>query len=295
MNADGTAVNLDTLDGLLDFLLTRGVSGFFVCGGTGEGLLQSVAERKAVLERVMAVVRGRAHVIAHVGALATQDAQTLASHAAGLGVDAVAAVPPFYFRVDRAALVDHYRLIAEAADGVPTHVYNIPVATHVEINAEIVKALMEIPNVAGIKYTSSNFFDLQSITKLRPDFTVLSGFDEMCLAGLSMGAHGAIGTTYNIMPATFTALYQATQTGDWAHAQALQTRANDVIQGLLSVPTVAAVKAILTEWGYDCGTTRRPQRPLTGEERSRLFASMEAVGLEALERDSLALLAPVAA
>src|SRR5690606_38137872 len=113
----GKAVNFDTLRKLVDFHIQSGVHGFFVCGGSGEGLLLSVEERKAVLETVKEAANGRAQIIAHIGALATATAQELAAHAAELGVDAVAAVPPFYFRVDDDALYDHYRLIAEVAQG----------------------------------------------------------------------------------------------------------------------------------------------------------------------------------
>ena len=93
LNEAGTAVNHATLRRLVEFHIQRGVTGFFVCGGSGEGLLLTAEERQAVLETVVAAVAGRVSVIAHVGALDTAAAQLLAAHAAGLKVDAVAAVP----------------------------------------------------------------------------------------------------------------------------------------------------------------------------------------------------------
>jgi dihydrodipicolinate synthase/N-acetylneuraminate lyase len=101
-----------------------------------------------------------------------------------------------------------------------------------------------------------------------------------------MGAHGAIGSTYNIMPATFTAIYQAVQAGDLATAQAFQFRANRVIKALLATPLIAGLKAVLSSWGYDCGGPRRPQRPLTPAERQRLLAAMGAAGLEEMEAEA---------
>jgi N-acetylneuraminate lyase len=268
MDQGGAAVNHAALRRLAEFHIQGGVSGFFVCGGSGEGLLLGADERQAVLETVMNAVRGRVKVIAHIGALETGTAQQLAAHAAGLGVDAVAAVPPVYFRVDDDALYQHYQLIADAAGSTPVYLYNIPSATGVEITARVMARLIEIPTVRGIKYSSYNLFDLRNIIELLPgELTVLSGFDEVCLAGLAMGAHGAIGSTYNVMPATFAALYQAVQAGDLAAAQDLQFRANRVIKALLTVPLIAGLKAVLSAWGYDCGGPRRPQRPLTAEER----------------------------
>jgi N-acetylneuraminate lyase len=296
LNEAGTAVNHATLRQLVEFHIQRGVTGFFVCGGSGEGLLLTAEERQAVLETVVAAVDRRVSVIAHVGALDTAAAQHLAAHAASLKVDAVAAVPPFYFRVDEAALFDHYRLIADAAAGTPVYLYNIPSATGVEITAATMAKLITIPAVRGIKYTSSNFYDMRNIIELASqELTVLSGSDEVCIAGLAMGAHGAIGSTYNVMPATFAALYQAFRASDLADAQALQFRANRVIKALLSVPLIAGLKVILSSWGYDCGGPRRPQRPITADERARLLDAVAAAGLEQLEAEARERLAAPAA
>jgi N-acetylneuraminate lyase len=287
MDDEGVTVNHAALRRLVEFQILSGVSGFFVCGGTGEGLLLSLEERRDVLATVVAAAGGRARVIAHIGTLDTRSACDLAAHAASLGVDAVSAVPPVYFRVDQDALYDHYHLIAAAAAGTPVYPYHIPSATGVEISAEVMSRLIEIPAVRGIKYSSYNLYDMRNIIELAPDrLTVLSGFDEVCLAGLCMGAHGAIGSTYNVMPATFTALYRAIQANDLAAAQALQFRANRVIKALLSVPLIAGLKALLSSWGYDCGGPRRPQRPLAPEERQRLFAAVAAAGIEPLEAES---------
>jgi N-acetylneuraminate lyase len=273
---------------LVDMQIERGVSGFFVCGGTGEGLLLSAEERRAVLETVVETVAGRVNVIAHIGTLDTQTACALAAHAARLRVDAVSAVPPVYFRVDANALYEHYRAIADAADGLPLYPYHIPSATGVEISAQVMHRLMGIATVRGIKYSSYNLYDMRNIIELDPDrLTVLSGFDEVCVAALCMGAHGAIGTTYNVMPATFCALYRAMRTGDLARAQELQFRANRVITALLSAPLIPALKAVLTDQGYPCGNARPPQPALSDDERQRVIANVRAAGLEELEAECL--------
>jgi N-acetylneuraminate lyase len=293
MDDAGTTVNYASLRRLIDFHIESGVSGFFVCGGSGEGLLLKPEERQAVLETAVDAVGDRATIIAHIGAMTTDIACGLAAHASSLGVAAVAAVPPVYFRVDESALFDHYRRIAEAANGTPVHLYNIPSATGVEITASTMAKLIKIPAVRGIKYSSYNLYDMRNIAELAPgEITVLSGFDEVCVAGLSMGAHGAIGSTYNVMPATFAALYQAMQAGDLAAAQDLQFRANRVIKALLTVPLIAGLKALLSSWGYECGGPRGPQRPITEAEREQLLAAVADAELEQLEAEARQRLAP---
>lgn len=286
MDDAGATVNHQSLRMLVDMQIKRGVSGFFVCGGTGEGLLLSPPERQAVLETVVEAVDHRAKIIAHIGTLDTQTACMLASHAARLGVDAVSAVPPVYFRVDTNGLYDHYRTIADAADGLPLYPYHIPSATGVEISAQVMSRLIQIPTVRGIKYSSYNLYDMRNIIELDPDgLTVLSGFDEVCVAALSMGAHGAIGSTYNVLPATFNALYQAMKAGNLARAQELQFRANHVISALLSVPFIPALKAVLTMLGYPCGSARAPQPKLSDDDRQRLMVNVRSAGLEELEAE----------
>jgi N-acetylneuraminate lyase len=283
LSDDGSEVNYEALRQLVEMQIASGVHGFFVCGGSGEGILLTAGERRQILETVLDQVNGRARIIAHVGAVSTAQAQELAEHAASLQVDAIAAIPPIYFKVDGAALHDHYRMIAESAGDTPLWVYNIPSATGVEITAAVMADLRTIPMVSGIKYSSYNLYDMKRIISLSPDITVHSGFDEVCVAGLTMGAHGAIGSTYNVLPATFVKLFEAASRGEWAEAQAIQGRANEAIQALLSVPLIGGMKAILTAWGINCGSARRPQRPLTDVERSIILAAVEAAGIQELE------------
>jgi N-acetylneuraminate lyase len=288
MDDDGAAVSYDSLGRLVEQQIHHGVSGFFVCGGTGEGLLLTPDERSRVLAGVIEAAGGRASVIAHIGAMDTATAARLAGEAAALGADAISAVPPIYFRVDDDALVEHYRLIGAAAGDTPLYPYQIPSATGVDINVRLMERLLSIPSLAGIKYSSYNLYDMRNIIELAPGrLSVLSGFDEVCLAALSMGAHGAIGSTYNVMPATFAALYRSMEAGDLAGARELQFRANSVIKALLATPLIAGLKALLSAQGIPCGAPRRPQRPLTAVEQERLRAAVAGAGLEALEADAM--------
>lgn len=298
MSADGARIDLAGLRALVRFHLSRHVSGFFVTGGSGEGILMTADERRAVLETVMAETAGRdVRIISHVGAHVTAAARELAAHAESVGVHAIAAVPPFYFRTDAQGLRDHYRVIGDGAPHTPLFVYNIPGNTGVEVTASVVADLLAVPTVRGIKYSSYNLYDLYNITRLREDLTVLNGFDEVLVAGLTMRAHGGIGSTYNIMPAAFVALYRAYRMGDLPGAQAWQWRINTVIKALLGQPFFATLKAVLTHWGVPCGAPRQPNRAMSAEETARAVQAVLASGIEALEQDALKALEtlPVAA
>jgi N-acetylneuraminate lyase len=270
-------VNTAVLRDLVRFQMQAGLTGFFVNGGTGEGLLLDPDERKEILEVVLEEVNGNATVIAHIGAIATHTAADLAAHAQSAGATAVAAIPPIYFRVDQPALKEHYRAIAQAAPNMPLWLYNIPGATGVTITSDIFADLLDIPQIAGIKYTSYDFFTMRAIIELGQarGVTVLSGPDEMCLPALTMGAMGAIGTTYNILPGHYAQLYRAYCDGDLEQAQGRQYQANRVIKAFTSMPSIAAVKEILARMGFDCGAPRRPLRPLTADESQKLWQILD--------------------
>jgi len=284
--ADGQ-VNVRLLRDLVEWLLAQQAQGFFVNGTSGEGFLMSLAERQYALEAVIGQTRGRVPILAHVGALATADAVALARGAAEAGADGVSAVPPFYYHVDDAGLVAHFAAIG-AASGLPLYVYNIPGTTGTLITAAQFQRLLEaVPTLAGMKYTAHDLFNLRRIIELAPErLNILSGFDEVFLAALSMGVDGAVGCTLNYMCRQYYELYQAFRRGDMQRALEIQSTVNRVVAVVGSFGTPGALtKAPLRLLGFDeMDEGRLPIRPLTPEEWERLRTELGAAGFFALER-----------
>lgn len=280
-------VNVKLLRELTEWLLTQKAHGFFVAGTSGEGFLMSVAERQLVLETVVDQVRGRVPVLAHAGALATADAVALAQGAAAAGADGVSAVPPFYYRVDDAAIVQHYAAIG-AACPLPLYVYNIPDATGILITADqFAQLLKAVPTLSGMKYSAHDMFNLHQIIELGSgQLNILSGLDQVFLPALTIGVDGAVGTTFNYMCLQYHNLYEAFQRGDMQTALSLQRAVNRVVAVVASYGTRAALnKAPLRLLGFDeLDDGRLPIRPLTPEERERLRADLAAAGFFELER-----------
>lgn len=253
-------LNEESVGLLIDHLLKYGVDGFYVGGSTGEGLLMQPQERRRLTEVVIQAVSGRAKVIVHVGANATDEAAALARHAAEVGADAVSTVPPLYFRVDENAVVEHYRRVAAA--GLPLIAYHIPSLTGQHLTPEMLRRLMEIPHFAGVKFTDSDFFTLRNLIEDGCGrLTFFNGFDEMMLCGLVMGADGGIGSTYNVMPEAFVHLYQAFREGKLRAAQEVQFRITAAVRAMLRYPLMGLLKAMLTRRGIPMGEPRRPLPP----------------------------------
>ena len=260
---------------LLARLYRAGVNGVYVCGQTGEGLLQTVEQRKGVAECAMEHSPRDKQVIVHVGAHRTADAVALARHASGAGVSAVSALPPAgaytFEEIQR-----YYQEIAEASQ-VPVLVYYFPeVCPGIRTTDQLLE-LCGIPNVVGLKFTDFDLFRMRLIKQTGA--LIFNGRDEVLVAGLLMGADGGIGTFYNIVPELFVEVYEHARRGDWMAAREVQDRINRIIQITLRYPLFPAIKQILLWSGIDCGPCIRPRGHLTEAQTEGLRHDLDAAGV----------------
>jgi N-acetylneuraminate lyase len=212
---------------LIEHLYQRGVGGLYVTGSTGEGIYLDVALRKQLAELAVNLSRGRGTVIVHVGAIQGSAAFDLAEHAGRIGADAVSSIPPFAGGYSWDEVHAFYAELA-CRSPLPVVAYYIPGLTGQAHPITRLATLLELPNVAGFKFTDANLYTMQRLlARYRPGQVMYNGPDEMLALGLQMGAHGGIGTTYNFMPEPILAIYQHCQAGRYAQAVAEQRRVNE--------------------------------------------------------------------
>lgn len=258
---DGS-ISIDRTEKWADYLLKKGVKGVYVCGSSGECIYQGMEERKKTLEAVMEVVKGKMTVIAHVACNNTEDSQKLAAHAESLGVDAIAAIPPIYFHLPEYAIAQYWNDISAAAPGTDFVIYNIPQLAGVALTMTLFKEMLKNPRMAAVKNSSMPVQDIQMF-KMEggEDFAVFNGPDEQLISGLAMGADGAIGGTYGVMPEVYLKIYELCQAGDYAAARKLQYEADAVIytMGSCRGNLYAVMKEIIKKReGIDLGGVRKP-------------------------------------
>ncbi|RAJ91031.1 N-acetylneuraminate lyase [Larkinella arboricola] len=263
-----------------DRLKRQGVAGVFVNGSSGEGMLLSVEERKAMAEAW--AVHGTADfkIIVHVGSTSVQISKELAAHSQQIGVDAVGCMAPcFLTSSDVDVIVDYCQQVASAAPELPFYYYHLPVATgaHIKVNQLLERGSKRIPNLAGVKFTYTDFMDMHQCLALQGGrFDVLHGHDEILINGLVLGVQGAIGTTFNFIPEVYHKLMEAYQDGDFAAARAYQMQSIDIVTVMLRyVNAVVGGKAILKLAGLDCGPCRTPLRNLTSAEWQQLEQDLQ--------------------
>ena len=261
------AISPEAVRELTEYLIGKGIQGLYVGGSSGECIYQSVAERKLVLENVMAVAKGRIVIIAHVACNNTADSMELAAHAESLGVDAIAAIPPIYFHLPDRAVAKYWNDISSAAPNTDFVIYNIPQLAGVALSSGLLRTMLENPCVIGVKNSS---MPVQDIEMWRDEGAIVfNGPDEQLLSGLAAGAIGGIGGTYGAMPELYLKIYELVQQGRISDVRPIQDACCHVIYKMCSGKgnMYAMIKAIIREMGGpDAGGVRAPLYELQEED-----------------------------
>ncbi len=238
---------------LVEFLIEKGVAGLYVGGSSGECIYLSVEERKQTLEAVMDAAKDRITIIAHVACNNTKDSCELARHAEALGVDAIAAIPPIYFRLPEKAIAKYWNDISAAAPNTDFVIYNIPQLAGVALTLSLFDEMLKNPKVIGVKNSSMPIQDIQMFKRQakinNKEIVVFNGPDEQFAGGRLIGADGGIGGTYAVMPELFVKLNQLLEAGDFENTGKLQDDIDEVIYTMCSTKgnMYATAKAVLNK------------------------------------------------
>ena len=272
-------VNEEMIERIVEFGIASGLKGFYLTGSTGEGMLMSPAERDQVIRRAVKAANGRVKLIAHIGAVGTDEAIVNARNAAKAGVDWLSAIAPVFFGKNFHGMRDYYRRLSEATD-LPFMIY--------AMNADIVPdrdaKLFDLKNVKGMKYTGHSCWMIERLkNKIQKEVAFFAGADEQALPSLSLNGvfNGCIGTSDNVIPRHFVRLCSAVARGDLAEAKGIQSEVVRFVELLIDKPNGNGSwhKAMMRYIGLDCGSARSPNGwPLTEAEYADLARRMDALG-----------------
>src|SRR5215213_4103624 len=247
-------LDLGAAEAVIERFVAAGVSGISPLGSTGEATHLTFEERKRFAEEVVRIASGRVPLVVGVGSSGTAEAVELARHAESAGADAVLAVSPFYWKVGEEALFKHFATVAESVD-ILVLVYNLPMLTGIDLSPSLIgRIAAECPNVSGLKDTVTEYFHtvgvLREVKRVRPDFSVLSGWEDLILPSLLAGADGTICAFANVAPELFVNLVRSARDGDLERAAELHRRVLSLVTlGGYSDPPISAIKLAMNKLG----------------------------------------------
>lgn len=267
---DGAALETAAIPAYVAFLESHGADGAFVCGTTGEGVLLSLDERRRAASAFRDALSGI--LIVHAGAQNTADTTALAAHAAEIGADGVAVIPPPYFALDDDALAAHFIAAARACAPLPFYCYAFTARSGYALPVEVIQRIGDaVDNLAGLKVSESPFERVEPYLDL--ELPVLIGNEPLIAAGL---ARGALGTVSGMSAAFPDVVRAALDAGDETAMDRLRS-----VRGAMeaSGQFIAAAKQVLGKRDVPVGRgMRAPLRGLTDAESRALDRQLGEIG-----------------
>jgi len=273
-------VDIDRTLDFIDYLIEKGVHGIFVAGSTGEYTLMPEGEKKALIEETAKLTDGRVPLLAGTGANDTRTTIELSQFAESAGADAVTVALPHYPKPTQEGLFEHYKKVSKNIS-IPLLVYNWP-NQHAGLNIEpeIVARLAEANLIAGIKDSSDLTWDISHLAEIKrlvgDKISVLTGFANMLVPALSLGANGTVCTVGNIIPEKVVEIYEEYKRGNYERAREVQLDILPIIDVLSVDP--GAVKTALRILGYDVGTSPSPIINTPEEAKIEIEKALQTVG-----------------
>src|SRR5215469_243962 len=254
--ADGS-IDEPAMRALIDRMIDAGVHGVVACGSTGEFSALTLDERRLVVETVIDQAARRVPVIAQTGAGSTAEAIRLSRHAQSAGADVVMTVAPYYEPLSVDETLSYLRAVARSVD-IPVMLYNLPVATGVDLDPDTVGALArEIDNIRYIKNTTVDMAQSARLIHNHGDvIATFVGWDSLLLSALAEGAAGVMAGTANVVPTELVAVYDAMSAGNLGRARESWARVYPLIDAIMAQPFIPAVKAGLAAVGFPVGRPR---------------------------------------
>jgi 4-hydroxy-tetrahydrodipicolinate synthase len=256
---------------LVEMHVAGGTDGIIPCGTTGESPTLSHDEHRRLVELVVQTAGGRITVIAGTGSNATSEAVELTKHAERAGAHGALVVSPYYNKPTQEGLYRHFRAVADSVQ-IPIIVYNIASRTAVNIEtATMARLARDCRNIVGVKEASGSLDQMaQVIAACGPDFTVLSGDDNLTIPLMAIGGHGVISVIANIVPRETADMVHAALDGDWKRARELHYKLLPLARAAFLETNPIPIKEAMAMAGMITAEFRLPMCPMGEANRETL-------------------------
>ncbi|MDR1469656.1 MAG: 4-hydroxy-tetrahydrodipicolinate synthase [Spirochaetaceae bacterium] len=280
---DDGAVDYDGWKRLIEFQLEQGVAGLVPLGTTGETPTLLDDEEERLIRIAVGMAKGKVPLVIGAGSNSTKSMLFYTRRAESLGADAVLIATPYYNKPNDSGLLKHFE--AAASVGLPVVVYNVPGRTGRNIPAALMKELMQFPPIIGVKEASGDINQIGEVidtaSRIRPDFQVVSGDDGLTLPAMALGGTGVISVVSNLIPQKMTAFTDALARGDYAEGRRLHFELLPLFRTAFVETNPVPIKAAMNWAGLPAGPVRPPLGPLSVASETLLRETLVGLGVVA--------------
>ena len=264
-NGDGS-IDFDAIPVIVNHLIAGGVDYLVVLGTTAETATLTKAEKIALVDKIIEVNSGRLPLVLGLGGNHTQELLGMFDWFNLSSFTALLSVSPYYNKPNQEGLYQHFKTIANHSS-LPVILYNVPSRTGVNIDPETVLRLAEdFDNIVALKEASGDFQQAQTLMKLcPPDFSILSGDDEMSLPMIMAGAKGVISVIGNAMPEQYSKIIQEGLKRNVDEAYSMQYQLLDLIRMIYFEGNPTGIKVLMETLGLCENNLRLPLVPASKE------------------------------
>lgn len=264
-------INFHATRQLVNYLIANGSDGLVVAGTTGESPTLTSEEKVTLFEFVVEVAQGRVPVIAGTGSNNTKASIDLTKQAAGVGVDGIMLVTPYYNKPSQAGLYQHFKTIAQSTS-LPVMLYNIPGRSVVNMSVETIVKLSQVENIVSVKEASGDLDAVAAIiSQTDSDFSLYTGEDSLTLPTLAIGGRGVVSVASHIIGKDMQDMINYYKNGDVRAAATMHRKLLPIMNAIFAAPSPTPVKAALQMMEVQVGeAVRLPMLPLNREEKNAL-------------------------
>lgn len=257
---------------IINRLIDNGMDGLLFFGSIGEFFALSMEEKKEFIRFVVKTVDKRVPVLIGTGGTVQEEVIELTQFAQQADADGVVIISPYYFKLDSETIYRYYANIARNTS-LPIMLYNFPERTAADLTPDLVLRLAkEFSNIVAIKDTVDNISHTRKLIQLvkaeRPNFTVLSGFDEYLIPNLMAGGDGVLCGLTNVVPELFAGLLKAYHAKDFDKVITANAKIS-ILMNLYDVtnPFIAGLKGAVASRGISISTAvKEPAAAITQQQ-----------------------------
>ena len=263
--ADGS-IDFDAIPIIVNHLINGGIDFLVVLGTTAETATLTKLEKIALVDKIIEVNSDRLPLVLGLGGNNTQELLGMFDWFNLSSFTALLSVSPYYNKPNQEGLYQHFKTIANNSS-IPVILYNVPSRTGVNIAPETVLRLAkDFDNIIALKEASGDFQQALTLMKLcPPNFSILSGDDEMSLPMILAGAKGVISVIGNAIPEQYSRIIKEGLSRNVDEAYLIQYQLLDLIRMIYFEGNPTGIKVLMETLGLCKNNLRLPLVPASKE------------------------------